>query len=107
MKRVAILLLLVSCGGKKEDEHAHDLPEPVEQQTSDVAHGGKAHKEPELIKIAPDMMRDLRITLGKAQTRAAGETVSAPGELHVNEDAYGEIAALVAARVTKVLAKLG
>ncbi|HEY6040161.1 MAG TPA: efflux RND transporter periplasmic adaptor subunit, partial [Kofleriaceae bacterium] len=65
------------------------------------------HVEPELIEIAPDMMRDLRITLGKAQARAAGETVSAVGELHVDEDAYAEIAAPVAARVTKVLAKPG
>lgn len=107
MKHLAFLAVLVACGGKPEDPHAHDIATPVEQQTSDLANGGKPHKEPALIKIAPDMMRDLRITIGKAQTRAAGETVSAPGELHVNEDAYAEIAAPVAARVTKVLVKAG
>jgi len=77
------------------------------QDDLDPAHGGAAHTEPELIKIAPDMMRDLRVTIGKAQTRAAGETVSALGELHVNEDAYAEVASPVAARATKLLAKPG
>jgi cobalt-zinc-cadmium efflux system membrane fusion protein len=105
--KYVVLALLVACGSPSEDPHAHDLPEPVRQETADLAHGGKPHAEPELIKIAPDMMRDLRITLGKAQTRAAGETVTAPGELHVNEDAYAEIAAPVTARVTRVLAKAG
>jgi len=75
--------------------------------SADTAHGGAPHREPELIKIAPDMMRDLRVTRGKAQTRATGETVSAPGELHVNEDAYAEIAAPVSARVIKLLARPG
>ena len=107
MKRLVLVGLFAACSGKQEDPNAHAVPTPVETQSSDLANGGKAHKEPALIKIAPDMMRDLRITLGKAQTRAAGETVSAPGELHVNEDAYSEIAAPVAARVTKVLVKAG
>jgi cobalt-zinc-cadmium efflux system membrane fusion protein len=60
-----------------------------------------------MIKIAPDMMRDLRVTIGKAQSRATGETVSALAELRVNEDAYAEVAAPVSARVAKVLAKPG
>jgi hypothetical protein len=59
------------------------------------------------ITIAPDMMRDLRVTMGEVDARAAGETVSALGELHVNEAAYTEVAEPVSARVTKVLAQAG
>lgn len=107
MKCALVLVALAACSGKDSDSRQHIAAEAVSRPSSDPAYGGQPHKEPELIKIAPDMMRDLRVTLGKAQSRAAGETVSAVGELHVNEDAYAEIASPVAARVTKVLAKAG
>ena len=48
------------------------------------------------------MLKDLRVTTGKVALHAAGETVSALGELHVNEDKYAEIAAPVAARVMRL-----
>jgi len=107
--RIAILLLgfATACGSHAKSDDDPDVAEAVARTGSDHAHGGSAHVEPELIKIAPDMMRDLRVTLGKAESRAAGETVSALGELHVNEEAYAEVAAPVSARVTKVLAKVG
>ncbi len=107
MRRVLFALAVAACSGKADAPRDHQAPEPVPHEGSDPANGGKPHAEPPLIKIAPDMLRDLRITLGKAQSRAAGETVSAPGELHVDEDTYAEVAAPVTARVTKVLAKPG
>jgi membrane fusion protein, heavy metal efflux system len=111
MKNFPLLafLLAIGCGGdKRKADDDHGKAEAVEHPGSDTANGGQPHEHgPEMIKIAPDMMRDLRVTTGKAQARAAGETVSALGELHVNEDAYAEIAAPVTARVTKVLAKPG
>ena len=107
MTRLLALVCLAACSGKAPAPDDHVPAEPTAHAGSDTAHGGLPHAEPELITIAPDMMRDLRVTLGKAQTRAAGETVSAPGELHVDEDAYAEIAAPVAARVTKILVKPG
>lgn len=84
----------------------HEAAQPTERSsaTAPPRDGGA---EPEQVKIAPDMMRDLRITIGKAQARSAAETVSALGELHVNEDAYAEVASPVAARVLKVLARPG
>lgn len=100
-----VLLVLVACGDPRPaDHHGHDEPAHA---GGDPAHGGAPHAEPALIRIAPDMMRDLRITVGKAQQRAAGETVAALGELHVNEDAYAEVAAPIAARVAKLLARPG
>jgi len=102
-----VLVLAAACSDKSRTREATDHAEAVEHGGSDTANGGTPHKEPELIKIAPDMMRDLRVTIGKAQARAAGETVSALGELHVNEDAYAEIASPVSARVVKLLARPG
>jgi len=107
----ALLLSLgcaAACGdsSKTTEREPHERAEPA-HAGADRAHGGAPHAEPELIRIAPDMMRDLRVTIAKAQARAAGETVAALGELHVNEDAYAEVAAPVSARVIKVLARPG
>jgi cobalt-zinc-cadmium efflux system membrane fusion protein len=105
---VVTLLVLCGCGDKKARDSDHQPAESVEHAGSDTASGGKPHAHgPEMIKIAPDMLRDLRVTTGKAQARAAGETVSALGELRVNEDAYAEVASPVSARVTKVLIRPG
>jgi len=107
--RAAAWFLVIAACGDSTTKASHTAPaEEAEHRAAD-SDGKEAggRKEPELIKIAPDMMRDLRVTIGKAQERAAGETVSALGELHVNEDAYAEIASPVSARVTKVLAKPG
>jgi cobalt-zinc-cadmium efflux system membrane fusion protein len=108
--RLAVVTLLVLCGcnDKKARDSDHQPAESVDHAGSDTANGGKPHAHgPEMIKIAPDMLRDLRVTTGKAQARAAGETVSALGELRVNEDAYAEVASPVSARVTKVLIRPG
>ena len=104
---ILALLVLAACRDRSRPSEPIERAEPVEHDDPDTAHGGAPHKEPQLIKIAPDMMRDLRITLGKAAARAAGETVSALGELHVNEDAYAEIASPVTARVARILARPG
>jgi cobalt-zinc-cadmium efflux system membrane fusion protein len=109
--RIVLIALLcaVACSDKPKAAGGsqHESADPVGHASSDTAHGGGPHQEPELIKIAPDMMRDLRVTMAKVQARAAGETVAALGELHVNEEAYAEVAAPVSARVMKVLARPG
>jgi len=107
--RIAAWVVLVAAcsdSNTKPSRPEHEAEQP-EHRAADPEGKAAARKEPELIKIAPDMMRDLRVTIGKAQARAAGETVSALGELHVNEDAYAEVASPVSARVTKVLARPG
>jgi membrane fusion protein, heavy metal efflux system len=59
------------------------------------------------VRIAPGMIRDLRVTTTKAEARAAGERVSVLAELVVNQDAYAEVASPSTARVTRVLVKAG
>jgi len=102
------LVILCGCSSKKTRDADHAPAERGEHAGSDTANGGQPHVHgPEMIKIAADMMRDLRVTTGKAQARAAGETISALGELRVNEDAYAEVAAPVSARVTVVRVRPG
>lgn len=107
-RAVVLALVLCGCGDRKAGDPDHRPAEGVEHDGSDVANGGTPHAHgPDRIKIAPDMMRDLRITTGRAQARAAVETVSALGDLRVNEDAYAEVASPVSARVTRVLVRPG
>ena len=59
------------------------------------------------MRIAPEMLRDLRVTTARAEARAAGERVSVLAELRVDQDAYAEVASPVTARVVRVLARAG
>jgi membrane fusion protein, heavy metal efflux system len=106
-----LALALVACSGKKQDdarghdEHGHD---PARE------HAGSAHADddehaggPQTVRIAPEMIRDLRVTTAKAEARAAGEHASVLAELRVNQDAYAEVASPSAARVVRVLVKAG
>lgn len=112
MKRLSmcVALALFACGGKgKEDEHhdEHAQPESAGSATGHRdehdEHGGGS----QTVKIAPEMIRDLRVTTAKAEARGAGERVSVLAELRVNQDAYAEVASPSAARVVRVLAKAG
>jgi cobalt-zinc-cadmium efflux system membrane fusion protein len=102
---MCVALALFACGGKgKEDEH-HDEHEE-HAGGSNVTHPDE-HGDSHIVTIAPEMIRDLRVTTAKAEARAAGERVSVLAELRVNQDAYAEVASPSAARVVRVLAKAG
>ncbi len=127
MRRASILLAfaLFACGGKKKDEHVHDEHKDEHGEHKDdhgdhddhKAQGGSSaihaddHDakpgEPQTVTIAPEMIRDLRVTTAKAEGRAAGERVSVLAELRVNQDTYAEVASPSAARVVRVLVKAG
>jgi membrane fusion protein, heavy metal efflux system len=108
--RWALPLLLAACGGDKEaahegkDEHGHGHGEAGGHAEHDEAEGGEG---PGVVRIARDMLRDLRITTAAAEARAAGERVTVLGELAVDQDLYAEIASPVSARVAKILVKAG
>jgi membrane fusion protein, heavy metal efflux system len=103
---VAITIALALAGGAcgSKNQHAHD------EEHRGEAHGDHAERhEPDdgLLRIDPEMLRDLRITTARAEARPAGETVTTLGELRVNEDAYAEVSSPVTARVVQVLAGPG
>lgn len=60
------------------------------------------------LEVPVDMVRDLRITTADVQpSKSAENFTTILGELKVNEDAYAEVAAPLAGRVTRVLAGIG
>lgn len=103
MKRAIMLLALFACGDKKHEDH-DDHEHEASGSASHEEHGEAA---PGTVRIAPEMIRDLRVTTAKAEARAAGERVSVLAELRVNQDAYAEVASPSPARVTRVLVKAG
>ena len=92
--------LLVACGGKEDHEHA--------EREQHGEHGGEeASAKQDEVRIDPTMLRDLKVTTAPSEARSAAETVAVLGELTVNQNAYAEVAAPVAARVVTVSADVG
>jgi cobalt-zinc-cadmium efflux system membrane fusion protein len=76
------------------------------------AHGGEAEEHHEhgagtVVRIAPDMLRDLRITTATVERRPGGEGAAVLGELGVNENAYVEIGPAIAARIVRFVVAPG
>jgi cobalt-zinc-cadmium efflux system membrane fusion protein len=59
------------------------------------------------IRIAKEMLRDLRITTAVVESRPGGEGASVLGELHVDEDRYAEVASPIAAQAVRLRAAPG
>lgn len=106
MKTPALLFALAvaaGCGDRdRHDDHAEHGAHADEHAAAPAPADGAG-----LLRIAPEMIRDLRITTTRAESRTAGERVSVLGELHVDEDTYAEVATPVTARVVKILARAG
>ncbi len=95
-------LLVVGCQGaarKEAHEEDHDVPARAETSEATAPTG--------LVRIDPEMLRDLRITTTSAEARTGGDDVTILGELRVNEDAYAEVGAPITARVLKIHASPG
>ena len=92
------LLALSSCNKSKEEKQkAGNEVQAVPAST--------VEKTPEnILRIKPEMLRDLRITTAVVELRRGGEGVHLLGELRVNENAYAEIGAPIAARIVNILA---
>jgi cobalt-zinc-cadmium efflux system membrane fusion protein len=104
---LASCLVTAGCGSRKEapepaasgaphaDEHAD---EGGEQHEDGDAHGDEAP----VVKIDPEMLRDLRVTTAVVESRPAAEGAPVLGELHVDETRYAEVGAPVPARAVRV-----
>jgi membrane fusion protein, heavy metal efflux system len=92
-----------------DDGDAHADDEHAGEKGAGDKHAGDKHAEAEenTLQIDADSLRDLRITIVPVETRAAGETLMLLGELGVNEEAYAEVSAPLAARVTRLVAAAG
>ncbi len=104
--RLPIYLLLgagaVACG--REPRAAPEEPAHSGESAAETRPGPLS---PNLLKIDPGMLRDLRITTVQAESRPGGEEVSVLGEVSVNEETYAEVGSAVAARAVRILASPG
>ncbi|MFN8545559.1 MAG: efflux RND transporter periplasmic adaptor subunit [Candidatus Binatia bacterium] len=92
------LLTALACGRHEEStaEHPH---EGVEAHTAEAPD--------HLLRIAPEMLRDLRVTTSAVEARPGGDGVTALGEIRVNEERYAEVGSPISARVVDVRAGIG
>lgn len=92
------LLALSACNKSKEEK------QKAENEVQAVP-ASTVEKTPEnILRIKPEMLRDLRITTAVVEVRRGGEGVHLLGELRVNENAYAEVGAPIVARIVSVLA---
>jgi membrane fusion protein, heavy metal efflux system len=102
----AVLMVAVACA-KREDkaavtagqEHAEESAEG--SGAAEGAHDDES-KDPGVVRIAPNMLRDLKVTTALVEKRAGTESAPVVAELHVPEDAYAEVGSPVAARAVRV-----
>ena len=93
-------MAVVSCGRRSEETAKPAASKPAAEPD--------AHKEDaNIVEVDEGMLRDLRITTRAVESRAGGELVMLLGELAVDQRAYAEVGAPVAARVTRVLVNAG
>lgn len=99
----ALLLLcalVASCGRGSEPGPAK-APEPA--AAAEATHADEAN----ILEVDEGMLRDLRITTRRVESRTGGDLVVLLGELAVDQSAYAEVGSPVAARVARVLVITG
>jgi len=98
---VGSCVLAAACGrggDKTQTDTATEAP---------AAHAEARAEDPNVVRVKPEMLRDLRITTDLVESRRGGEEIALLGELAVDERAYAEVSAPVPARVTRLLANAG
>src|SRR5678815_3602416 len=97
---VVMGLISAGCGEGPSERQTPggDITGPTSHEASDT---------PGMVRLEPEMLRDLRITTTTAQTREGREGVTVLGEVGVNEEAYAEVGSPVEARVMRLLASPG
>jgi len=98
---LAWCVLGVACGRSSEQTTAQD---PKPEAAKEEAH---SEGDPNVVRVDPGMLRDLRITTNAVESRRGGEEITLLGELAVDERSYAEVGVPIAARVTRLLANAG
>ena len=96
---IAACIVLSACGRRTEDT--------AKPATSAPAAEAPHKDEANTIEVDDEMRRDLRLTTRAVESRTGGDLVVLLGELAVDESAYAEVGAPVAARVTRLLVNSG
>src|SRR6266849_10503315 len=105
MKRrvvTTLVLILFLSGCKKSSEEKKEAG-PAPRSAAASAEESSEH----LLRIKPEMLRDIRVTTAPVEVRAGGEGVQLLGELKVNEGRYAEVGTPIACREVSVLGSPG
>lgn len=99
-----VSLLLIGCGDTavkhtEEDEHGHARTAEEPDQHSEAKQG--------MVHIEPTMLRDLRVTTATVEARSEEDTETVLGQIGVNENAFAEVSAPIAGRVSKLVVEPG
>jgi membrane fusion protein, heavy metal efflux system len=97
MKKLLPLVLAISflAGCRKPDAQP-------ETARTEGAHSQEAKSPDNLLRIEPEMLRDLRVTTSSVEQRSSGDGVNLLGEVTVNEDAYSQMGSPIPARVMDI-----
>lgn len=95
------LLILSAC---KRETPAHEEGHATEGAEAEVHTEGQGEAH---VRIAPEMLRDLRVTTAPVESRPGGESITVLGELTFSENAYAEVASPIPARVSSVAVTTG
>jgi cobalt-zinc-cadmium efflux system membrane fusion protein len=99
-RTVAALLLAVGVAACRSDSRSAEAPRRETPVDKSEARESSATS----LRIDQEMLRDLRITTSKVEQHRGGESSSLLGELGVNQNAYAEVSAPLAARVVSLRA---
>jgi membrane fusion protein, heavy metal efflux system len=90
------------------DEGHHDDDQHAAARAGDGgAHAAVAAGTPGLLRVDPGMVRDLRITTARVESRPGGDGVTLLGELEPDQDAYAEVGSPIDGRVIRLAAAAG
>jgi len=99
---LASVLSVAACGPGTESATSRETSPATPEESR-----GERAQDPNLVRIDPGMLRDLRITTEAVESRSGREEVVLLGELSVDERTYSEVGVPVSARVTRLLASAG
>jgi cobalt-zinc-cadmium efflux system membrane fusion protein len=98
----ACLASVAACGRSQQADDGH--PDRHDREEL-IAPGAAARSGDDVLRVVPEMMRDLRVTTAAVEERGAVEGASVLGELGPNEDAYAIVTSPISARIRRMLAR--
>jgi cobalt-zinc-cadmium efflux system membrane fusion protein len=102
-KAFVISILCVAAVACRRGPDQTATPETAVRTTTEAPH----KEDPDTVEIDQEVLRDLRITTRPVESRTGADLVVLLGELAVDQRAYAEVGAPVAARVTRLLVNAG
>ena len=104
---VKTFVVFVACMAARRAAAAAPRSRPTPADATERPNADAHKEDANTVEVDEGMLRDLRITTRAVESRAGGELVVLLGELAVDQRAYAEVGAPVAARVTRLLVNAG